>query len=171
MKTLTNRWPTEEVAATVPTWYGCVAGLGKRLTDAIAEVLPEPQAAVLAAIDGGHHTSNLVAAYHGPSTSRGETTMVAAHSDTALLTFIRYGTSGMAGLEIKNKAGQWLRVDSSGWPTDGLLVNVGDTLARVTEGRLDPTPHRVWQRKAAGLPMEARLALIFFYAQRCVSRL
>jgi isopenicillin N synthase-like dioxygenase len=61
-----------------------------------------------------------------------------AHSDYGLITLLL--TDGVAGLEVRNRDGDWL---SAAAPPGSLVVNLGDLLARWTNDRYVSTPHRV----------------------------
>lgn len=62
----------------------------------------------------------------------------AEHGDINLITLLM-GASA-SGLEVKNKAGQWIPVTAL---PDQLVVNVGDMLQRLTNNKLRSTIHRV----------------------------
>lgn len=60
------------------------------------------------------------------------------HTDYGLITLV--ATDGVAGLEIKPSGSEWVAVDA---PPEGLVVQLGDMLARWTDNRCPPTLHRV----------------------------
>ena len=60
------------------------------------------------------------------------------HTDYGAITLL--ATDGVAGLEVRTLTGDWLTVDV---PAGGLVVNLGDMLARWTNDRYVSTPHRV----------------------------
>ena len=62
----------------------------------------------------------------------------AAHGDINLITLLMGASS--AGLEVKNKKGDWIPVTSL---PEQLVVNVGDMLERLTNNKLRSTIHRV----------------------------
>lgn len=63
---------------------------------------------------------------------------VAAHTDFGCLTLVCQDDCG--GLQVESRAGEWIAVP----PISGaLLVNVGDLLARWSNGRFSSTRHRV----------------------------
>lgn len=113
------------------------------------------------------HTTNAVAGFHGASSAAAPRAreMVSAHSDTGLLTLLAYGSSGMRGLELRDPSGSWLHVEDGSLPEGALLLNVGDMLHRLTNGRFLSTPHRVVERGGDREgARKARMALIFFFA-------
>ena len=76
-----------------------------------------------------------------------------AHTDFGCLTLLMQ--SGMGGLEIRLKNGDWLAVP----PRDGhLVVNIGDMLARWSNDRYASTLHRVMNRADA-----PRHSMAFFF--------
>jgi isopenicillin N synthase-like dioxygenase len=79
-----------------------------------------------------------------------------AHRDYGCLTLIR---SDAPGLEIETHDGAWLPVEP---PPGGYVVNVGDLLARWTNGRWVSTLHRVVDLGDA----PRRQSLVFFHNPR-----
>ncbi len=78
---------------------------------------------------------------------------VAPHTDFGVLTVLHQDDVG--GLEVQDVHGDWL----SAPPIDGtLLVNVGDLLARWTDGVYPSTPHRVINRSG-----RERLSLVLAF--------
>lgn len=62
----------------------------------------------------------------------------AAHEDINLITLLMGGTA--EGLQAKTKAGEWINVSPQ---PDEIVINVGDMLQRLTNGKLVSTTHRV----------------------------
>lgn len=62
----------------------------------------------------------------------------AAHGDINLITLLMGASAG--GLEVQNKDGEWIGVTSL---PEQLVINVGDMLERLTNGKLCSTIHRV----------------------------
>jgi len=121
------------------------------------------------------HTSNLVNAYHAdPRLARlapggGAEYRVSPHSDTGLFTIIGYGDMGCEGLEVQlgdDPSKGWTEVSTSfGMRTDQpLVVNIADSMTRLSGGRFRATPHRV--KKSDPGSIGDRLAIIFFFAAR-----
>ena len=78
---------------------------------------------------------------------------VGPHTDFGVLTVLYQDSVG--GLEIKNLDGNWITAP----PIPGtLLVNVGDLLARWTNGAYRSTPHRVINRSD-----QERLSIVLAY--------
>lgn len=61
-----------------------------------------------------------------------------AHEDINVITLLLGAEE--AGLEVKHRSGKWLGVNP---PTGALVVNVGDMLQRLTNGKMPSTTHRV----------------------------
>lgn len=74
------------------------------------------------------------------------------HTDYGLLTLL--ATDGVPGLEVKPKAADWTPVVA---PAGGLVVNLGDMLARWTNDLYRSTPHRV-----VGPAVGDRISIPFF---------
>src|SRR5206468_2314161 len=73
-----------------------------------------------------------------------------AHRDYGCLTLIR---SDASGLEVQTRDGEWLPVEA---PAGGYVVNIGDLLARWTNGRWVSTLHRVVGRDGASPRRQSR---------------
>lgn len=84
----------------------------------------------------------------------------AAHGDINLITLL-VGASA-DGLELQCKNGEWMPVEVE---ADTIVVNVGDMLERLTNGRLRSTIHRVVNPPPEKL-QEARLSMPFFMHPR-----
>jgi isopenicillin N synthase-like dioxygenase len=68
----------------------------------------------------------------------GEHIRAGAHEDINTITLLLGAEE--AGLELKTKDGRWIPVS----PKPGeLVINIGDMLQRLTNGKLRSTPHRV----------------------------
>lgn len=91
--------------------------------------------------DGWIHNGNSILRpiHYPPITSEPKSAIRAgAHEDINLITLL-IGASA-EGLEILNKQGEWVAVTAV---EDHIVVNVGDMLQRLTNGRLKSTTHRV----------------------------
>ncbi len=80
----------------------------------------------------------------------------AAHGDINTITLLLGAEE--AGLELLTKQGEWLAVDP---PAGALVVNIGDMLDRLTNGKLRSTTHRVVNPKGAAAT-RARYSMPFF---------
>lgn len=78
---------------------------------------------------------------------------VGAHCDYECFTILAQDDVG--GLQVRNSAGQW--VEATPVPRT-LLINIGDMMARWTNGIYQSTPHRVLNRAD-----RARYSLVLFY--------
>jgi hypothetical protein len=60
--------------------------------------------------------------------------------------------SGLEGLQLReNASGEWVAVNRELWPEGALMLNVGDSLHRLSNGRLRSTPHRVMSSRPKGV--------------------
>ena len=63
------------------------------------------------------------------------------HQDTGAFTMLLQ--DGTGGLEIRNRAGEWIAASSV---PGAYVINIGDSMMRWTNGRFVSTPHRVVNR-------------------------
>ncbi len=132
----------------VLSWMADMADLGRLLLDALAVGLGLPAdwfATTVAA-----EPTTLFRIFRYPPTRAGGWG-VAEHTDYGLLTILAQDRHG--GLEVRGPDG-WMPVPAE---PDVLVVNLGDMLDRMTEGRYRSTPHRV--RNTSG---RERLSFPFF---------
>ena len=80
----------------------------------------------------------------------------AAHEDINLITLLM-GASA-EGLQVKTKTGQWINVNPL---ANQIVVNIGDMLQRLTNGRLLSTSHRVINKNPL-LMKKSRYSIPFF---------
>jgi len=85
----------------------------------------------------GHQTMSLSKFIHYPPTPEGAAG-VNAHHDTGFLTVLDPGPT--AGLQVQNRAGQWIDVPSI---EGSYVINLGETLQAMTSNYLVATAHRV----------------------------
>jgi len=78
----------------------------------------------------------------------------AAHEDINLITILVAANGG--GLELLDRDGKWLAIETD---TDNLIVDAGDMLARVTNGVIPATTHRVVNPSG---PNVSRYSMPFF---------
>lgn len=81
-----------------------------------------------------------------------------AHTDYGLLTILN-GENKPGGLQVQNRSGQWLDVETA---PDSFVVNIGDLLMRWTNDRWVSNTHRVVNPPGDG-PRDARLSIAFFH--------
>jgi len=84
-----------------------------------------------------------------------------SHSDTGLVTILNYGTGGPGGLEVKPRGSEgWMRISWESMPKDALVVNIGDSLHLLSNGRFKSTVHRVRLKPST----QDRFVALFFFA-------
>ena len=133
-----NVWPDE-----VPSFRDTFAELfatfdctGLKVLSAIARYLGLADDYFVDTVRDGN--SVLRALHYPPQTEpTGEHIRAGAHEDINTITLL---LGAEAGLELQTKDGRWIPVS----PKPGeLVINIGDMLQRLTNGRLRSTPHRV----------------------------
>lgn len=136
-----NRFPAEPVAlaAAVNAWIEAMTDLGALLLRAVAVGLGLPPSWFADTVTDDPTILFRIFRYP-PDMADGWG--VAEHTDYGLLTIL--AQDGHAGLEVHGPNG-WIEVPPD---PDILVVNLGDMLERMTEGRYRSTPHRV--RNASG---------------------
>ena len=117
--------------------YRSLENTGKIMLRAIALYLGLDEFYFDAKIKNGN--SILRPIHYGPITNEPKNSVRAGeHEDINLITLL-IGASA-EGLEVLNKKGEWVPVTAL---PDHIIVNVGDMLQRLTNGRLKSTTHRV----------------------------
>ncbi|MES2711310.1 MAG: 2-oxoglutarate and iron-dependent oxygenase domain-containing protein [Pseudomonadota bacterium] len=81
------------------------------------------------------------------------------HADYGSLTILR-AQDKPGGLQVCNRAGDWVDVPIA---PDSYIVNIGELMARWTNGRWRATLHRVVNPPAASAAASRRLSLVFFH--------
>ncbi|HMJ79278.1 MAG TPA: 2-oxoglutarate and iron-dependent oxygenase domain-containing protein, partial [Iamia sp.] len=131
-----NLWPSDDLRDAVTAWMDAMTGLGHALARAIGTGL---------GLGGGwfdrHVTADPTVLFrifrYPPVPPSDPGWGVAEHTDYGLLTLLAQDDHG--GLEVRGPDG-WIGVP----PDPGVLVvNLGDMLDRMTEGRYRSTAHRV----------------------------
>lgn len=135
-----NLWPAElpEFRETFEALYAAFEQAGARVLEAIAIHLGLPHDWFAAAVEDGNSVMRLL---HYPPIAAGNAegaVRAAAHGDINTITLLLGAKE--AGLELLTAQGHWLPVAV---PDGALVVNVGDMLDRLTNGRLRSTTHRV----------------------------
>ena len=135
-----NQWPADPAAftPTVREYFGVMSSLARRVVGAFALVLELPE----------HHFDQYFTASMATASPLrypahpGEITeaqlSAGAHSDYGAVTLLAQDDVG--GLQVRTAAGSWLDVPPV---ADGFVVNVGDMMARWTNGLFASTVHRV----------------------------
>jgi len=135
-----NQWPAElpDFRVDVEAYVEALNTFGTGLLRVIALALDLPPDALEAYFK--HPTTFLRLLHYPPQppTADSETFGSAPHTDYGFLTILMQDMSG--GLAVRNTDGTWLQAT----PIPGsYVVNVGDMLARWTNGRWQSTPHLV----------------------------
>ena len=135
-----NLWPIElpDFRATFEALYAAFERAGGRVLEAIALHLGLPQDWFAATVEDGNSVLRLL---HYPPLSGGDAEgaiRAAAHGDINTITLLLGAEE--AGLELLTARGEWKAIAV---PQGALVVNVGDMLDRLTNGRLRSTTHRV----------------------------
>ncbi|WP_308514711.1 isopenicillin N synthase family dioxygenase [Sphingomonas flavescens] len=134
-----NLWPSE-VAGFKETFQELFATFdrsGLKVLKAIARYLRIDENYFEDAV---HEGNSVLRALHYPPQSEptGEHIRAGAHEDINAITLLLGAEE--AGLELQTRDGRWIPVS----PRPGeIVINIGDMLQRLTNGRLRSTPHRV----------------------------
>ena len=134
-----NLWPSE-VASFKDTFQELFATFdrsGLKVLKAIARYLKIDEDYFEDAVRDGN---SVLRALHYPPQNEptGEHIRAGAHEDINAITLLLGAEE--AGLELQTRDGRWIPVS----PKPGeIVINIGDMLQRLTNGRLRSTPHRV----------------------------
>lgn len=135
-----NVWPAEvpEFRRTFEELYAAFDQAGGRVLEAIALHLDLPQDYFAATVEDGNSVMRLL--HYPPLTGADAEGAIraAAHGDINTITLLLGAEE--AGLELLTRSGEWKAVDT---PEGALVINIGDMLERLTNGRLPSTKHRV----------------------------
>ena len=135
-----NVWPTEvtEFRETFETLYSAFETAGGRVLEAVALHLDLPQDYFADTVRDGNSVMRLL--HYPPLTGADAEGAIraAAHGDINTITLLLGAEE--AGLELLTRSGEWKAVDT---PEGALVINIGDMLERLTNGRLPSTKHRV----------------------------
>ncbi len=152
-----NQWPEclPSFRAGTYAYFEAVVALGKELFRAFASALALPEDYFVPKITKPLAQGRVV--YYPPSPNRVlEDTQrwgVGAHGDSECFTILAQDEVG--GLQVRNSAGQWIEATPI---ADTFVINLGDMMARWTNGLYQSTPHRVLNRSN-----RARYSLVLFY--------
>ena len=134
-----NLWPTEvsDFRNTFQELYATFDAAGLKVLKAIARYLKIDENYFEDAVNQGN---SVLRALHYPPQSEptGEHIRAGAHEDINAITLLLGAEE--AGLELLTRDGRWIPVS----PKPGeLVINIGDMLQRLTNGKLRSTTHRV----------------------------
>ncbi len=152
-----NVWPAEVTGfkETFLALYDAFDEAGLKVLRAIARFLKVDEDYFTDTVRDGNSVMRLL---HYPPVDNpsGNHIRAGAHEDINTITLLLGAEE--AGLELKTQDGRWLPVS----PKHGeLVVNIGDMLQRLTNGRLRSTPHRV-VNPAPERASKARYSMPFF---------
>ncbi len=153
-----NVWPSElpEFRETFEALYSAFDKAGGRVLEGIAIHLGLERGFFAPTVEDGNSVMRLL---HYPPIEGDDAhgaIRAAAHGDINTITLLLGAEE--AGLELLTKQGNWLAIDP---PEGALVVNVGDMLDRLTNGRLRSTTHRVVNPKGEAAH-RARYSMPFF---------
>jgi len=134
-----NVWPSEvpSFKDTFQELYACFDRTGLKILRAIARYLKIDEDYFIDTVRDGNSVMRLL--HYPPIEGEpGSHVRAGAHEDINTITLLLGAEE--AGLELLTKDGRWIPVS----PRPGeLVVNIGDMLQRLTNGRLRSTSHRV----------------------------
>ena len=135
-----NIWPdeVEGFRATFTELYAAFEEAGGRVLEAIAIHLGLPRDFFAPTVEDGNSVMRLLRYPPLEGEDAEGAIRAAAHGDINTITLLLGAEE--AGLELLTASGEWLAVDP---PEGALVVNIGDMLDRLTNGKLRSTTHRV----------------------------
>ena len=152
-----NVWPAEVPGFrdTFLELYAAFDRTGLKVLHAIARYLGIDEDYFIDTVRDGNSVLRLL--HYPPQTEpTGAHIRAGAHEDINTITLLLGAEE--AGLELKTRDGRWIAVA----PQPGeLVINIGDMLQRLTNGRLRSTPHRV-VNPAPERASNARYSMPFF---------
>ena len=104
--------------------------------------------------DGGDSILRLLHYPPTPTDADPRAIRAAAHEDINLITLLV--SASASGLELLDRDGAWLAVETT---PDAVIVDAGDMLARITNGKIPATTHRVVNPEG---PNVSRYSMPFF---------
>ena len=152
-----NVWPSEvaEFRLTMLALFDAFDAAGAKVLSAVARYLGVDEHYFADTIGDGNSVLRLL--HYPPVAENGGASIRAgAHEDINTITLLLGADE--AGLELKTRDGRWIPVS----PKPGeLVINIGDMLQRLTNGRLRSTSHRV-VNPAPERASKARTSMPFF---------
>jgi isopenicillin N synthase-like dioxygenase len=149
-------WPTSppSFAKDLGAYYAAMDELSQALLRGFAVALGKPESFFDSAV-AGHRSALRLLNYPAQTVPPPPNSIRASeHTDYGSLTILR---TDAPGLQVRNRAGDWIDVDPSG---DVFIVNLGDLMARWTNGAWLSTPHRVIN--PATLGGNRRMSMVYF---------
>jgi isopenicillin N synthase-like dioxygenase len=148
-----NAWPRlEGFRGTLLAYYDACAALAARIHRAFARDLGVEPGFFADKFDRPMATLRLLR-YPAAESGGDEPIGAGTHTDYGNLTLL--ATDGVAGLELRTRAGKWIEAP----PLAGaFIVNIGDCLMRWTNDVYVSTPHRVVNRSG-----RERYSIAFFF--------
>ncbi|MGY1601722.1 isopenicillin N synthase family dioxygenase [Geodermatophilus sp. SYSU D00815] len=155
-----NVWPTQ-VPGLPETWRACFAAtrdLGRSIMQlfALALALPQDHFDEALKVDVSTFSANHYPAQEQLSTPDDPRVIFPAHTDSGVLTVL-YQTGDYTGLQVFADDRSWIDIPVV---PDSFVINIGDLMARWTNGRWKSTTHRVI---AAYEPGRSRVSIPTFY--------
>lgn len=145
-----NVWP-EQIPDLRPRWQACLTATrsaGRMIMSLFALALDLPQDYFDAALE--LDVTAMGANWYPPqktlSTPDEPRVILPAHEDSGVLTIL-FQTGDYTGLQLRTTAGTWIDVPVV---PGSLVINIGDLMARWTNGRWRSTTHRVVASTQAG---------------------
>lgn len=153
-----NVWPdeVEGFRETFSELYAAFEAAGARILEAIALHLDLPRDFFAATVEDGNSVMRLLRYPPLEGKEAEGAIRAAAHGDINTITLLLGAEE--AGLELLTTEGDWLAVAP---PEGALVVNIGDMLDRLTNGRLRSTTHRV-VNPSGEAAYRARYSMPFF---------
>ncbi|MBX7514382.1 isopenicillin N synthase family oxygenase [Qipengyuania sp. GH38] len=153
-----NVWPSEVdgFRQTFSELYSAFEEAGGRVLEAIALHLGLPQDFFAATVEDGNSVMRLLRYPPLEGKEAEGAIRAAAHGDINTITLLLGAEE--AGLELLTKQDEWKAVDV---PESALVINVGDMLDRLTNGKLRSTTHRVVNPRGEAA-YRARYSMPFF---------
>ncbi|MBX7458300.1 isopenicillin N synthase family oxygenase [Qipengyuania sp. 1NDH17] len=153
-----NVWPdeVEGFRETFSNLYSAFEEAGGRVLEAIAIHLGLPREFFAATVEDGNSVMRLLRYPPLEGAEAEGAIRAAAHGDINTITLLLGAEE--AGLELLTKQDEWKSVDV---PEGALVINVGDMLDRLTNGRLRSTTHRVVNPRGEAA-YRARYSMPFF---------
>lgn len=152
-----NVWPKKPAnfREVVESYAEEVRKLGDNILQAIAESLSLEKNAFVRYFEPKTRDINVRINYYPPCPEPKSTLGLSPHTDGTVLTLlIQFDTSG--GLQVKHKHKKlWVSVP---WPTDAILVNAGDFLEIMSNGRVQSS----WHRAVTQADLERYSMALFF---------